>query len=814
VPSREPGAGRSTVLDRPVAPRTVPPRAPIPAAGPPSPHAPAWQVSGALLLVLAVASGSLHVLFADQYWWPVVVSVLLVVLAAAAVTRGLVRAVWAPTAVASVVLVGVLTLYFAAGTAIAGLVPTPETIDWVGALLGQARESINSQGVPAVAGTPIVFVLCLGIGAVAVVADLVAVGLRAPMTAGVLVLVVAGVPAATRPNISDPFLFLLTAAAFLALLVVAQARRRVGAAVGLGATALVGTVLLPLALPALDIRDAVAPAGSEAGVNPVLDLGDDLRRSSERTVLDYGTATGAPHYLRLVTLERFTAETWAPTEREPDTDNTVDGFGEVPGLSDAVATAPETTDVDIRNLRSEWLPVPYPARSIDGLEGDDWYWDAEGLSVQSPDSTPRGEEYEVESLVLQPTPEQLLAADPAVPAGFERYLDLPDDLPQAIPDTAAEVVGAAPTSYERAIALQEFFRSDRFAYSEDAPVEGGYDGTGMDVIAEFLEARSGYCVHFSSAMAIMARTLDIPSRVVVGFLPGTPADDRFTVTTHDLHSWPELYFDGVGWVQFEPTPGRGELGDYADPQNEGVPAPQPSAAPQSPTPAPSASPTAPVDRGAEDPDAAPVPVSPQTVAAGRVGLVLLALVALSLAPAVVRLGQRARTAVRLRDGDGGALDAWHEVLRTAVDLGLPVTVRDTPRATARSLLGAAPRPVRDVEPVGARSAPASARSAGPAGSPLSAGRPVPVEPSLPVPSLPVDSKGPIDPAGALDRLLAATERAGYGSSAAADAPGLGGDVRAVRAGLAARVRPWSRVRAALYPVSVWRRILHPLRPPV
>ena len=133
-------------------------------------------------------------------------------------------------------------------------------------------------------------------------------------------------------------------------------------------------------------------------------------------------------------------------------------------------------------------------------------------------------------------------------------------VPATVVAAAQEVAGDAATSWDRALALQNWFRtSGGFVYSEEAPVEGGYDGSGLDVLGEFLDQRSGYCVHFASAMAVMSRLLGIPARVAVGFQPGTPEtlDDgtvRWTVTTHDLHAWPELYFEGVGWLRFEPTP--------------------------------------------------------------------------------------------------------------------------------------------------------------------------------------------------------------------------------------------------------------------
>ena len=139
-------------------------------------------------------------------------------------------------------------------------------------------------------------------------------------------------------------------------------------------------------------------------------------------------------------------------------------------------------------------------------------------------------------------------------------------MPEIISQTAIEVAGAAGTPYDQALALQSYLRAAPFAYSEDAPVADGFDGSGLDALAVFLQEKVGYCVHYASAMAVMARTLGIPSRIAVGFQPGDLqlVDGRsvYTVSSDDLHAWPELYFDGVGWLRFEPTPGRGSVPDY------------------------------------------------------------------------------------------------------------------------------------------------------------------------------------------------------------------------------------------------------------
>ena len=107
-----------------------------------------------------------------------------------------------------------------------------------------------------------------------------------------------------------------------------------------------------------------------------------------------------------------------------------------------------------------------------------------------------------------------------------------------------------------------------FTYSLQSPVQGGYDGNGLSVLADFLEQKSGYCIHYASAMAVMARLEGIPSRIAVGYAPGRltgatvtvagqGALSEYEVDARDAHAWPELYFQGLGWVPFEPTPSRG-----------------------------------------------------------------------------------------------------------------------------------------------------------------------------------------------------------------------------------------------------------------
>src|SRR5690606_3704427 len=98
----------------------------------------------------------------------------------------------------------------------------------------------------------------------------------------------------------------------------------------------------------------------------------------------------------------------------------------------------------------------------------------------------------------------------------------------------------------------------------------------LDPLSHFLLTRQGYCTQFASAMVMMARTEGIPARFAIGFLPGSSSEDERTVVAADAHAWPELYFDGLGWLRFEPTPATRTAGapgytssTWGDPEAEG-----------------------------------------------------------------------------------------------------------------------------------------------------------------------------------------------------------------------------------------------------
>ncbi|GAB3605766.1 DUF3488 and transglutaminase-like domain-containing protein [Conyzicola nivalis] len=742
---------------------------------------PTLAQSAATAVAVVVALGGLNQLLVGGLWWLISGAVAVLVVIAIGVVRYGTRRPVVPTAAGLLALIVVLTLFFAADTALLGLIPTPATVGRFGDLIVSGGLSIREQGVPATADPGILFILGLGAGLVALTIDTVVMVARTPALAGVPLIAIVAVPGFVDPELTDPFYFALAGATWLLILYVASSRTQPGVAVGVGAVAMVAALVVPIALPAVGPVETTTPGeGYATGLNPIIDLGDDLRRPDPVVALTYTTTSEERQYLRMATLGDFTDSAWEPMVGSGDLDDeeSPEEIPAAPGRAGDVAVAASTTEISMGNVRGRWLPVPYAPRSITGLVGR-WVWDPETLNVRTERSSVRGQDYVVTTEAADPTSDQLRAADPLVAADFAEYLELPESLPPIVAQQAFDVTAGATTNYDRAVALQSYFRDGEFTYSEDAPVDSGYDGTGPGVIGRFLQEKAGYCVHFASAMAAMARTLDIPARIAVGFTTGnesenqTTGEDQYTVTTDELHAWPELYFANVGWVRFEPTVGRTNVPEY----NEAIvddPA-TPDIDESTATPAPSAAPedVAP-DRG----DTGAVPEGGGDAGpnwnAIILGLAALALLGVLAIPAVARFAKRR---ARVRDlHNGSALGAWEEVQDTALDLGWQLTDAETPREFAvRLTVGRESREFGATGPIG--------------GSPVSDPQAV----------------------AALERLRAAVElesfaRAGGGCAARADsASATAADLHVVLLALRAGVDRRVRLRAALAPASVLAR---------
>ena len=249
-----------------------------------------------------------------------------------------------------------------------------------------------------------------------------------------------------------------------------------------------------------------------------------------------------------------------------------------------------------------------------------------------------------------------------------------------------DAVAGAGTPYEQAVALQEFFRDPDNGFSYDERDPEPFDNP--DALGAFLDSRVGFCEQYASAMAAMLRVLDVPARVAVGFTPGTAqSDDTYVVSTDDAHAWPEAWFEGSGWVRFEPTPvsdDREIVPTYTEEADAPLPGSTPSTgASAAPVPSASASTDAGKDLDRALGDGAETPLADPSGGAGGGGLpstrtLLLTLVAvLAVAPAVVALLRR-----RARWRSPDALTAWAQLQDDAADVGHRWRAAESPRAAA------------------------------------------------------------------------------------------------------------------------------------
>ncbi|OIJ25944.1 hypothetical protein UG56_015315 [Nocardioides luteus] len=642
------------------------------------------------------------------------------------------------------------------------------------AVMTEAYAAFNPFDLP-MSGPDVAPYLIPGGVAAVLLADILAITLRRPPMMGLVVLGVFTLPfsiigAGGWGGVSW-VVFVFTATSFLVMLRLDRAQqlgrwgRRLdedlppapaaGPAV-IGVSAVVIALLTPAWMPAPNVTLPGLGPGDGNGplrvINPTVGLYDDLRRQSDQVMVSVTPVDGdtktPPSYLRVGVLTKFTGTEWTSGNRDVPADHTgIATFD--PPMSDETLLG-EATTYRLKasdNFQSTWLPIfTHP---LEVTARGPWRYDEDTLdfmSTEGRDETVAGQEWEMTAAPVEPSQERLLAAgDPGVsaPPGMTNLPLLPDKIEEiALARTAGE-----DSPFAKAVALQNWFRhSGEFTYSLERDV--GTDGAAL---LDFLtDNKVGYCQQYATAMAVLARELDIPARVAFGFLGGDQDEDGvWQFRGRDLHAWPELWFEGIGWIRFEPTPAAadtrepdyttGALGNARNEPEAPLPSAGTSVAPVPNRPQREAPDTAEVaDTGDEGSSTGPLWIG--------LGIVVLAGAIVLAGPTVIR---RRRRAARLR---GDAEDGWTELGATAIDLGLPWSGNRSPREEA---LGLAPH-LQDREPM-----------------------------------------------VALQRIVTAVERNRYAERRVAAA--VGDDVRLVAATLRKHADRRARRRAALWPASVFRR---------
>jgi len=579
------------------------------------------------------------------------------------------------------------------GWALLGLVPLAVVV-WLGDAFAFAARGRGETLVPG--AVLFIFVAALGTDRLGVRLTL------ALLAAGLLVVALlranyANVPKTSLGPARHPLSIVVPAAAVAAAVVV------------------LGAWTIGPRLPGADDEPWVDTRGRGGGgvtevVSPLVDI---RSRLLDQSALEMATVTAtAEANWRVSTLADFDGNTWGLPQRP------LEGVGGE--LNEArPGSVPNVQTVTIGALGGRLVPAAADPVRVSG-EGLRFNADSSTL-VRTDRQLAAGDVFQIESAMPVFDPDALRATSAAEPPD-PIYLELPGDFPDSVRALAMEATGSAGNAYDRARTLQDWFRTN-FRYD----VEQVSAGHSISAIEAFLERRSGYCEQFAGTFAAMARSLGLPARVAVGFTPGVVLDDgAYHVYGRQAHTWPEVWFDGYGWVAFEPTPGRGAPNSQ---QHTGVAPEQDATAPAPvalPVDVPATTtvlspvnlPDDPSVAGVGTPDTVPPPTSDE----GGGGLwtwIVLVVAAVAAALAAPAVGRRLRRRQTASDPDEHVAELWARARRAVeATTGTRLDPARTPLEQARDV---APRLPVAAQPMRALAEVATAAAYGPPGALADAG---------------------------------------------------------------------------------------------
>jgi transglutaminase-like putative cysteine protease len=394
-----------------------------------------------------------------------------------------------------------------------------------------------------------------------------------------------------------------------------------------------------------------------------------------------------PAYWRLTSLSDFDGTQWTSTA---DFRNA----GPILQRGRALGRVVDQT-FTIASLGNQWAPAAYSARRLDSQQPFLYDDDSGTLLFDGGNNLIRDMSYDVTSVESTLQANDLEGVSAASPPD-SRYVELPLDFPDDLRKLAHEITADASTPYEQALALQNWF-VDNFRYDVNVP----WGNSDRSMIA-FINAKVGFCQQFAGTYAALARAIGLPSRVAIGFTPGdVDGDGVYHVKGKHAHAWPEVWFDGVGWVLFEPTPGRGAPGaesytgrqfaqsggtfDGTSDQVDGGPTNgDAGVTSQSTVPGQAGGPSINTDEvpGGQLPA---VPTADATAESGRnvpvtvflviVGVLLLAGAWMLLMPPIARRIHRSR---HHRSPAEAVVDDWHQATAALGAVGAPRRAHETP----------------------------------------------------------------------------------------------------------------------------------------
>lgn len=273
--------------------------------------------------------------------------------------------------------------------------------------------------------------------------------------------------------------------------------------------------------------------------------------------------TTSRNYYRVETKDTYTSKGWIQSEPQIVYDYFQQGQEFSLGFPES--DTPEGEQLEF-TMQSEFpfLFHTYGTESVESTEsfGLRFNESTNRLDAVDQDGTVEPPEYTVNfaepSYLLSELRSTQIADLATLEPELDRYLQLPETLPQRVRDLAMEITADQESVYDQAKAVEQYFRTNGFFYSQNnvAVPEGE-----TDYVDQFLfDTKVGYCDNFSTSMVVLLRSAGIPARWVKGFAPGEVIETEngeqvFQVTNNNAHSWVEAYLPGIGWMNFEPTIG-------------------------------------------------------------------------------------------------------------------------------------------------------------------------------------------------------------------------------------------------------------------
>ena len=670
---------------------------------------------------VALAAVPLKQIFTDAGWLlQVWLGMAIVVGPAAALRRHRLPAAWhlLPGLIGLVLFA---TASFAPEHAIAGLVPEPSSWQDVSSLATQLRSTMNEQAAPLHTTAAIRLFLVFGLGLLAAIADLVAVGLRRPALIGMPILLLSVLSGAVPRQDVSWWLTAIAAVGFLLVLAsntganlaswgpqvrldvpggrsgAPPSARSGGTGRRIGFVAIVAALAISAILPIPSagllshvLHHGHLGVGDGTGMRVVLDPLATLRGSLTRgapvnlyAVNVRGTTSAEPFYLRESVLDTYTGSAWVPGSTE--TTVHLPGPGTFPSSPpvEPASTASSTFSATITVQQAGGTPplFQFPT-SITGLrKGAQW---TTGSLLLTGAEVSQGQHYDEQVVQPQPSDAQLRAAATATPQGLQRYLQLPA-IPAEVGTLVTSLTEGSASSYDRARAIFDYFTDPAHGFTYALNTQHGDSGSDL---VDFLRNRTGFCQQYAAAMGVMLRQAGVPARVVLGYThPAADANGTFEVTTNDAHAWVEAYFSGIGWIPFDPTPLAGADAGRAVALGW---APHPGDAPAQNGTAPTAS-NAPVapgpsrSSGSQHPSTVPAtPAAQQPASDSRwetvAEITAIVILGFALTPAFLRWSRRRRHLSSARRGTVEAL--WDELADTCRDLGIGWSEARSPRQVA------------------------------------------------------------------------------------------------------------------------------------